>query len=156
MAAGAASLSDSSIRSVGVVHVLLVVAGGRTLSSISVAVVAVVATTGLGRALDTRHEVAEDLLGDQQGVLELDDGLGGGLEQDDLVRALAVPVDRVGQSTATPRGDLHDLATGGHDLAGRAIDDGLAAIVRHVGRDHEHQFITAHARRHSFQWGMPR
>ena len=28
-------------------------------------------------------------------------------------------------------------------------------IVRDVGTDHEHEFVTAHARRHSFQWVCP-
>ena len=54
----------------------------------------------------------------------------GRLEQDDVVRALAVAVDRVRQPAAAPRGDLDDLAAGGGDLAGGAVDDRLALVVR--------------------------
>ena len=68
------------------------------------------------------------------------------LEQDDVVRALAVAVDRVGQPTAAPGGDLHDLATGGDDLAGGSVDEGLALVVRHVRADDEHEFVAAHTR----------
>ena len=79
----------------------------------------------------------------------------GRLEQDDVVRALAVAVDRVRQPAAAPRGDLDDLATGRGDLAGRAVDDRLAPIVRDVRTEHEHEFVSAHARSDSFQWGCP-
>ena len=89
-----------------------------------------VAARGPHRALDARDEVAEDLLGDEQAALELGDRLGGRLEEDDVVRALAMPVDRVGEPAAAPRGDLHDLAAGRHDLAGRAVDDRLGPVVR--------------------------
>ena len=56
--------------------------------------------------------------------------LGGRLEEHDVVRALAVAIDGIGQPAAAPRGDLHDLAAGGDDLAGGAVDDRLALVVR--------------------------
>ena len=83
------------------------------------------------------------------------DRLGGRLEEDDVVRALAVAVDGIGQPAAAPRGDLDDLAAGGHDLAGRAVDDRLALVVRDIGTEHEHEFVSAHMRSNSFRWGSP-
>ncbi len=128
MAAGAASLSDSSIRS-PVVLVLVVLDGRRRRRARSTSSRAV-AAGGLDRALDAGDEVAEDLLGDEQAALELDDRLGGRLEEDDVVRAFAVAVDRVGQAAAAPRGDLDDLAAGAGDLAGGPVDDRLDPVVR--------------------------
>ena len=72
-----------------------------------------------------------------------------------MVRALAVAVDRIRQPAAAPRGDLDDLAAGGDDLAGGAVDDRLALVVRDVRAEDEHEFVAAHARSHSFQWGCP-
>ena len=115
-----------------------------------------VAAGGLDRPLDAGHEVAEDLLGDEQAALHLDDRLGRRLEQDDVVRAFAVPVDRVGEAAAAPRGDLDDLAAAGRDLAGGAVDDRLGSVVRDVGSQDEHEFVSAHAPGLSFQWDMPR
>ena len=109
----------------------------------------------LARSVDARHEVAEDLFGDEQGVLELDDGLGRGLEEDDVVRALTMSVDRVGQAAAPPRGDLHDLATGRDDAASGPIDEGLAFVVRDVGADDEHEFVAAQSAQ-LLPMGMPR
>ena len=103
----------------GVDVVVLVVEAGREVVVVELVELACRrARVDLGRPLDAGDEVAEDLLGDEQGVLELDDRLGRGLEQDDVVRALAVAVDRVGQPAAAPRGDLDDLAAGGDDAGG--------------------------------------
>ena len=88
-------------------------------------------------------------------VLELDDRLGRRLEQDDVVRALTMAIDRVGQTPAPPGGDLDDLAAGGRDAAGGPIDEGLALVVRDVGADDEHEFIAAHTRV-LLPMGMPR
>ena len=100
-------------------------------------------------------EVAKDLFGDLEAMLQLDQGVARGREQDDVVRPFAIAVDRVGQPAAAPRGDLEDLAASGGDLTGRAVDDRLAPVVRHVRTDHEHEFVSAHARINSFQWGCP-
>ena len=78
------------------------------------------------------------------------------LEEDDVVRALAVPVDLVGQPAAAPRGDLHDLAAVGDDLAGGAVDDRLGLVVRDIGTQDQHEFVSAHAPGHSFQWETSR
>ena len=110
-----------------------------------VVLVAAVAAGGLDRSLDAGDEVAEDLLGDEQRALQLDDRVGRRLEQDDVVRALAVPVDLVGEAAAAPRGDLDDLAAAGDDLAGRAVDDRLGLVVRDVRSEDEHEFVAAHA-----------
>ena len=67
------------------------------------------------------------------------------LEQDDVVRTLAVPVDLVGQTTAAPGRDLEDGSAGGDDPAGGAVDDRLGPIVRHVRTEDQHQFVAAHA-----------
>ena len=61
----------------------------------------------------------------------------------------------IGEAPAAPRGDLDDLTATGGDLAGDAVDDRLALVVRDVGTDHEHEFVSAHARSHSFQWVCP-
>ena len=132
MAAGAASLSDSSIRSRP--SLVLLVLGGR---EVGVDVLdprpSAAVAARLDRLLDAGHEVAEDLLGDEEAALELDDRLGRGLEQDDVVRALAMAVDRIGQAAAAPGGDLDDLAAGGDDLAGGAVDDRGARRPAHPG-----------------------
>ena len=141
MAAGAASLSDSSIRSVP----------SSTSSSSSterevgvVDVLGAVRAKGLGRPILADDEVPEDLLGDEEGALDLGDGRRGRLEDDDVVRAFTVALDRIGQPPAAPRGDLDDLAAVGGDLAGGAIDDRGDSLVRGVRTEHEHEFVAAH------------
>ena len=146
MAAGAASLSDSSMNSGRSIVVLLVVEAGRDVDVVELVELAAVAARGLRRAIDAGHEMAQDLLGDEQRVLELDDRVGRGLEQDDVVRALAMAVDRIGQPAAAPRGDLHDLAAGRDDAAGGPVDEGLALVVRDIGAEDEHEFVAAHVR----------
>ena len=105
MAAGAASLSDSSIRSA--VVVVLLVLGGREVGVVDVLVARRSAVAASRRALtgslDAGHEVAEDLLGDLEAALQLGDRLGRRLEQDDVVRALAVAVDRDTRAGGGPR-----------------------------------------------------
>src|SRR6476646_7886443 len=105
---------------------------------------AIVASSGLGRSLVAGHEGADDLLGDEQTVPQLRERVRRRVEQDDVVRALAVAVDRVSQSAATPWGDLDDLTAGGGDLSRDPVDDRLALVVRHVRADDEHEFISAH------------
>ena len=73
-----------------------------------------------------------------------------------MVGALAKGADLVGQSTAAPRGDLDDLAAGCEQLSGGAVDDRLGLVVRDVGSQDEHEFVSAHAPGHSFQWDLPR
>ena len=131
------------------------IAEGQVRIVVEQIVLAVLAAAGLDRALIAGHEVTEDFLGDEEAVLQLGDGVRGRREQDDVVRALAEPIDRIGEATAAPRGHLDDLPARGRDLAGRAVDDRLAAIVRDVRPDHEHEFVSAHARSNSFQWGCP-
>jgi len=68
------------------------------------ALAGLVASAGcLDRPLYSCDEVAEELLRDQQPMLELGDGLRRGLEQDDVVRALTVAVDGIGQSRSGRR-----------------------------------------------------
>ena len=103
MAAGAASLSDSSMCS-PVVLVLLVL--GRRAGRVVVASTSPSAPSRRERLdgpLVPGHEVAQDLLGDQEAVLQLGDRLGRGLEEDDVVRALAVAVDGIRQAPTAPR-----------------------------------------------------
>ena len=64
-------------------------------------------------------------------------------------------IDRVGQAAAAPRGDLHDLAAGRDDPAGRPVDEGLAFVVRHVRADDEHEFVAAQGAQ-LLPMGMPR
>ena len=131
IAAGAASLSDSSIRSVSSSTSSSSSADGRSPSSTSVAALLDAVTAGRpGRSLVAGHEMAEDLLRDLERALHLDDGVGRRLEEEDVVRAFAVAVDLVRQPAAAPRGDLHDLAAGGDDPAGGAVDDRLGLVVR--------------------------
>ena len=92
---------------------VLLVEAGRQVGVIEPVDLGAVAPARLGRTIHAGDEVAQHLFGDEEGVLELDDRVGRGLEQDDVVRALAMAVDRVGQAAAAPRGDLHDLAAGG-------------------------------------------
>ena len=89
-------------------------------------------------------------------ALELGDRLGRGVEQDDVVRALAVSIDRIRETASTPGRDLGDLATTGGDLAGGAVDDRLGPVVRDVGTQDQHEFVSAHAPVLSFQWESSR
>src|SRR4029078_3335977 len=141
IAAGAASLSDSSIRSrpssssssssaegSGASSPSTSAAasrlppGGETRRRASPAVGPGVAQRG-GRTLLAHDEVPEDLLGDEETALELGDDGRRRLEHDDGVGAFAMAIARVGEPPAAPRGDLDDLAAVGGDLAGGAIDD---------------------------------
>src|SRR5579862_20552 len=126
--------------------VLLVLAGRQAVLVVAQGVGRVGIARRLERALDAGHQVAQELLGDQQAALELDDRLGRGLEVDDVVRAFTVAVDRVGQPPAAPRGDLDDLASGGRQLTGDPVDQGLALVVGQVWPEDKHQFVSAHAR----------
>ena len=74
-----------------------------------------VGATG-GRALDTRDEVAHDLLGDVQAALELVDGLAGCVEDDDEVRGLAVAGDGVREAAAAPRAKTASGAWSGSSI----------------------------------------
>ena len=65
--------------------------GGATSTS-SRSLVAVDSAARRCRPLDARDEVAHDLFGDVEAALQLRDGLGRGIEQDDVVRALAVGI----------------------------------------------------------------
>src|SRR5205814_2752804 len=115
-----------------------------------------VAATRAGRSFIAGHEMAEDLFGDLERALHLGEGRGRRLEENDVVRALAVAVDLVGQPAAAARGDLDDLAAVGDQLAGGAVDDRLGLVVRDVGTQDQHQFVSAHAPVHSFQWESSR
>ena len=155
MAAGAASLSDSSIRSPAVV--VLLVLDGREVGVLDPRFVGRRGVAArLDRALDAGDEVAQDLLGDEQAALQLGDRLGRRLEEDDVVRALAVAIDRVGQAAAAPGRDLDDLAAGGDDLAGGAVDDRLGASSGDVRAEDEHEFVAAHAPALLLPMGLPR
>ena len=78
--------------------------------------------------------MAHDLFGDVQAALELRDGLGGRVEQDDEVRAFAVGIDGVGEAAAAPRAHLDDLAAGGGDAARDAVEDLLDPVIGVSGR----------------------
>ena len=126
--------------------VILVAGAGGQILDVEVVKFRAVRTHRLCRAFDTRDEVAQHLFCDEQGALEFDDRVGRCLEQDDVVRAFAVAVDRICQAATAPGGDLHDLAAGGDDPAGRPIDEGLTLVVRDIRADDEHEFVAAHTR----------
>jgi 4-alpha-glucanotransferase len=42
------------------------------------------------------------------------------------------------------------------DLASRSVDDRLGLVVRDVGTQDQHEFVTAHAPANSFPWGSSR
>src|SRR4029453_15108526 len=164
MAAGAASLSDSSMNSPGTSSSSSSRPDGRSSPSMSSSSVPSPADVLTGRATRGRGGgrtpsgvggVAQHLFGDEQGLLDFDDRLGRRLEQDDVVRALTMAIDRVGQAAAPPRGDLPDLAAGRHDAAGGPVDESLAFVVRHVGADDEHEFVAAQGAQ-LLPMGMPR
>jgi hypothetical protein len=167
MAAGAASLSDSSIRasSAAVLVVVLDVdvahqVGGQV---VVVGLLAILGAVGGGRIaagldglLGAGHEEAQDLLGDLEAALQLEDRLGRGLEHHDVVRALAVAVDGIRESATAPGRDLDDLPARGDDVARGAVDDRGGLLIRRVRPDDEHEFIAAHGLHNSFQWDSPR
>src|SRR6266550_7033644 len=115
----------------GIVEVVFVLVGGRQIRALD-GVLVLALDTGAGgtdRPLDAGHQVADDLLGDQEEPLDLDDRLGRRLEEDDVVRALPKRADLIGQSTAAPRGYLDDLTAGPEQLSGRTVDDRLGLVV---------------------------
>ena len=157
MAAGAASLSDSSICSP--------VSSSSTsspngMSVIGVDVVGLGARGGVAAGLDgldrPGHQVAEDVLGDLEAALQLRDGLRGGLEDHDVVRALAVAIDGIREPPAAPGSDLDDLPALGDDVARGAVDDRGGPLIRRIRPEDEHEFIAAHGLLISFQWDLPR
>ncbi len=108
------------------------------------------------RPLDARDEMAQQLLGDVEAVLEPLDGLARRLEDDDEVRALALPGDRIGQPAAAPRAHLDDLAVGLGDAACGAVEDLLDAVIGGIRPQDQHEFIATHERVGSSQWDVPR
>src|SRR6266545_7242660 len=116
----------------------------RRLVGLAVETHLAVAAQRPGRPLLPRHEMAQDLLGDQEAVLELGDRIGRCLEHDDVVRALAITVDLVREPPAAPGCDLDDLAARADDLARRAVDDRLGALIGRIRPEDEHEFVTAH------------
>ena len=111
---------------------------------------------GRDRPLDAGHEVAEDLLGDQEAALHLGDGLGRRLEQDDVVRAFAVPVDLVGEAAAAPGATLTIWPPPAEICRVVRSMTAWARVVRDVGSQDQHEFVSAHAPGLSFQWDVPR
>src|ERR1035437_445996 len=99
------------------------------------------------RALNTGDEVPKHFLADHQAALKLGDSRGRSLEQDDVVRAFAMMVDRISQSPAAPRGLLDDLTTTTGDRAGSSLERTLDLVVRQIGTQNEHKFVSAHAPR---------
>ena len=140
MAAGAASLSDSSISSTSS-SISSSSAGGATSTSAS----ASCPRARPQRALDAGDEVAQHFLADEQAALQLGDRRRRRLEQDDVVRAFTMVVDGIGQSAAAPRGLLDDLAAAGRDGPGGSLERPLDLVVRQIGTQHEHEFVSAHA-----------
>ena len=84
------------------------------------------------------------------------DRLGRGLEDHDVVRALAVAVDRVREAAAAPGRDLDDLPARGDDVTRGAVDDRGGPLIRRIRPEDEHEFIAAHGLLYSFQWDLPR
>src|SRR6476620_733522 len=107
--------------SFGVVFLVLVVHPREVVAVLVGRAVGAVASACLDRTIIARDEVPEDLLGEQQAVLQLADRVRRGVEEDDVVRALTVTVDRVREPTSAPRGHLEDLPARRRDLAGRAV-----------------------------------
>ena len=153
---GRGRLSLGFVDPLSVVVILFLVLGGRKIRVVDDVLVGAVRSGGLRRPFDPRDEVAEDLFGDLKAALELGVRFGRRLEEDDVVRALAVPIDLVGEAAAAPRGDLDDLPAPGAQLPGRAVDDRLGFVVSDVRSQDEHEFVSAHAPGHSFQWDLLR
>jgi hypothetical protein len=139
IAAGAASLSDSSI-----ILLFLILCGGKW-RLVALGVGDRVACRASGSIL-ADDEVAQDLLRDEEAALQLGDRGRGRLEDHDVVRAFSMAVDGIGEPPAAPRGDLHDLAAVGGDLAGGAIDDRPDAVVRRLRTEDQHELVAAHGR----------
>src|SRR5260221_13645161 len=91
---GRSRIALGFVDELGAIVLVVVIEAGGQLGIVADVAFLAIAARGLDRALHARHEVAQHLLGDQQGVLELGDRLGRGLEQDDLVRALTMRIDR--------------------------------------------------------------
>jgi hypothetical protein len=88
--------------------------------------------------------VTQDFLGDVEAALELGDGFGRCVEDDDEVGSLVVRTDLVGQAAPAPRTHLDDLAAGGDDRPRLAVDQRLHRVIRRIRADDEHQLITSH------------
>ena len=159
MAAGAASLSDSSISSPGSSSSTSS-PDGMSASSTSSASSDLGARGGVAAGLDgldrPGHEVAQDVLGDLEAALQLRDGLGRGLEDHDVVRAFAVAIDGIREPPTAPGSDLDDLPALGDDVARGAVDDRGGPLIRRIRPEDEHEFIAAHGLHDSFQWDLPR
>ena len=68
----------------------------------------------------------------------------GRLEDDDEVRALALPGDGIGEAAAAPRAHLDDLAVGRGDAAGGAVEDLLDAVIGGIRPQDQHELIATH------------
>src|SRR5258705_10994052 len=86
----------------GIVEVLFIVRG-RQVGTLAAVFVLSARTGSPDRPLDTGHQVADDLLGDEEDALNLDDRLGRCLEEDDVVGALAERADLIGETAPAPR-----------------------------------------------------
>src|SRR5450756_2505407 len=104
------------------------------------------AASGLERPLHADHEVPDHVLRDQERPLQVNDRVGRGIEVDDVIRGLAVPVDLVRQAPTAPRGRLDDLAAGAGNLPADLLQERLDAVIRRIRPDHEHEFVAAHGR----------
>src|SRR5258706_5217375 len=86
----------------GVVFLFLVL-GRRARVDVDVGIFGrAVAARRLDRAVVAGDEVTQHFLGDEEAVLELGDRLGRRLEEDDVVRPLAMMADGVGKATTAP------------------------------------------------------
>src|SRR5450756_1685140 len=104
------------------------------------------ASSGLERPLHADHEVPNYVLRDQERPLQVDDRVGRGIEVDDVIGGLAVPVDLVRQAPTAPRGRFADLAAGAGNLPADLLQERLDAVIRRIRPDHEHEFVAAHGR----------
>ena len=90
---------------------------------------------------------------DGQVALQAEHALGRRIEDHDVVRALVVGADRIGQAPAAPGAHLDELAARAGDGPGGAIEDRLAPVVGQIRAQDEHEFVTAHGPWASFPWG---
>src|SRR5688572_29446420 len=97
--------------------------------------------------------MANDLFGDVQAPLQLQDGVRRRVEQQDVVRALAVLADWIGQPAPAPRAALDDLAAGCGHGAGGPVDDRVDLLVRRIRAHDEHELITSHVSRYLLPLG---
>src|SRR5674536_57124 len=81
------------------------------------------------------HEVPDYVLRDQERPLQVNDRVGRGIEVDDVIRGLAVPVDLVRQAPTAPRGCLDDLAAGAGNLPADLLQERLDAVIRRIRPD---------------------